>query len=130
MHATVPIIAVFTKYDYFKEMIETKIRKHQNKIPNQEDVDAEADMVFKEQYLRLVDGASTHVRLASRLLLAILDARSLCISDMDQHGQRCDQLIEATAHVLQNDAITAVLLAKFSWQARYQRNGCGKDVFL
>jgi len=49
-------------------MIETKMRKHQNKNPNQEDVDAEADMVFKEQYLRLVDGASTHVRLESRLL--------------------------------------------------------------
>ena len=111
MHETVPLIAVFTKCDYFKEMVEVKMRKHQNKDPSREDIDAGADMVFKEQYLRLVDGASTQVRLASRLLLPILDAHSLCLSDMDQLGQRCDQLVETTAHVLQDDAITAMLLS-------------------
>jgi len=30
---------------------------------------------------------------------------------MDQHGQRCDDLIEATADVLQDDAVAVMLVA-------------------
>ena len=64
--ATVPVIAVFTKYDYFKDATEINM---EDENPTQEDIDTEVERVFEEQYLRLVKGATKHVRLESELLL-------------------------------------------------------------
>ena len=108
MHSTVPIIAVFTKYDYFKDVSEINM---EDKNPTEEDVEAEAERVFNEQYLRLVGEASKYVRLESELFLTIHIITLMCRPDMDQHGQRCDELIEATAQVLQDDAVAVMLLA-------------------
>jgi len=67
MHSTVPVIAVFTKYDDFKLTIGIDM---EDKDPT--DVDAEVERVFKEQYLTLVEGAWKHVRLESESLITIL----------------------------------------------------------
>jgi len=67
VHSTVPIIAVFTKYDDFKLTIGIDMEDE-----DPMDVDAEVERVFKEQYVTLVEGASMHVRLESKLRLIIL----------------------------------------------------------
>ena len=67
MHSTVPIIAVFTKYDDFKLTIGIDMEDE-----DPMDVDAEVERVFKEQYVALVEGASMHVRLESKLRLTTL----------------------------------------------------------
>jgi len=66
VHSIVPIIAVFTKYDYFKDA--TEVNMEDNNL-TEEDIEAETERVFNEQYLRLVEGASKDVRLESELLL-------------------------------------------------------------
>ncbi|KAF9531334.1 hypothetical protein CPB83DRAFT_786637, partial [Crepidotus variabilis] len=90
----VPVIAVFTKFDYFKLEISIDMRR-EKKNPTQEDINAEIKKRFEKHFLAGVRGASTYVRLEK----------------MHKIGQRCDNLIEATADALQDESVMIMLRA-------------------
>ena len=63
----VPLIAVFTKYDQFKDNIEIDLER--DGCANWEtEAHAEAERVFQEQYLGKLGGMPHFVRLESELL--------------------------------------------------------------
>lgn len=70
--STVPVIAVFTKYDQFRLDIEMNLEDRGCPEPATE-APAEAERVFKEEYLRNLGEAPQFVRLESE----VLEGRSL-----------------------------------------------------
>ncbi|KIJ94961.1 hypothetical protein K443DRAFT_11740 [Laccaria amethystina LaAM-08-1] len=90
----VPLIAVFTKYDQFKDNIEIRLKRGggtdwETKAP------AEAERVFQEEYLGKVGGMPDFVRLEG----------------MHEAGKRCTELLEKTANALNDNVVTVMLLA-------------------
>ena len=59
----VPMIAVFTKYDQFKRNIKMKL-EDEGRDP-EIDLDAEAENIFKQQYLASLNGPPPFIRLES-----------------------------------------------------------------
>ena len=59
----VPVIAVFTKYDQFKRNIKMKL-EDEGRDP-EIDLDAEAENIFKQQYLASLNGPPPFIRLES-----------------------------------------------------------------
>ncbi|KXN82137.1 hypothetical protein AN958_03191 [Leucoagaricus sp. SymC.cos] len=90
----VPLIAVFTKYDQFKDDIE--IRLEDDGVANwKTEAPTEAERVFQEEYLGKLGGMPQFVRLES----------------MHEAGKHCTELLEKTANALSDDVVAVMLLA-------------------
>ncbi|KXN80862.1 hypothetical protein AN958_07084 [Leucoagaricus sp. SymC.cos] len=90
----VPLIAVFTKYDQFKDDIE--IRLEDDGVANwKTEAPTEAERVFQEEYLGKLGETPQFVRLES----------------MHEAGKRCTELLEKTANALSDDVVAVMLLA-------------------
>lgn len=73
---TVPIIAVFTKYDQFKLNVEMKLEDNGQEDPSSELIEAKAKEWFQADYLDGIAGPVRHVKLESKTALS--DGVSMC----------------------------------------------------
>ena len=107
----VPIIAVFTKYDQFRDNIEIDLERD-GCADWETEAHAEAERVFQEQYIGRLEGMPHFVRLESEVLDTVGPSRTdiLC-ADMHEAGKHCTELLEKTANALNDNAVSVMLLA-------------------
>ena len=127
----VPVIAVFTKYDQFKDNIEIDLERHG--CANWEtESHAEAERVFQEQYLGKLGEMCHFVRLESKVLEGswASGANILC-TGMHKAGEHCTELLEKTANALSDNVVGVMLLAVQKGNLELSINrAVTKSVFL
>jgi len=90
----VPVVVVFTKYDQFLHNVEMHLVDYPNDYPDS-DVSEVAEKQFQEYYLHPLGD----------------DVRFVRLEKMYMQNSCCDDLIEKTAVVLNDDVVTLMLLA-------------------
>ncbi|KAH9020086.1 hypothetical protein EDB85DRAFT_538423 [Lactarius pseudohatsudake] len=88
----VPVVAVFTKFDQFRRNVQIHLEDFGSPNDNVFDV---ADKQFQEHYLGPLGD----------------DIRWVRLEKMNRPNMRCDELIETTAAVLNDDIVGLMLLA-------------------
>ena len=108
----VPVIAVFTKFDQFKREIRMRLEDQDRDADDSALLNSEMERIFKEEFLANLKESPPIVRLESenfdQLVFHDADCRP---AGMHRHGQRCTDLIEATADALSDSVVTLMLLA-------------------
>ena len=110
---SVPMIAVFTKYDQFKRGIKMKLQDEG--YDHEIDFNDEAENIFKHHYLASLNGPPPFVRLESEDHGAGHLMNTCCIDihhiGMHKPEQRCSDLIEVTANALSGGGVALILVA-------------------
>ena len=103
------MIAVFTKYDQFKRDVGMKLEDQDRDSAL---LDDEMERIFNKEFLANLKGTPPSVRLESELYLPIsMYHANCCRTGMHKPGQRCFDLIQATANALSPGVVTLMLLS-------------------
>jgi hypothetical protein len=105
----IPVIAVFTKYDYFRREIRMKL-EDQHRDPAL--LNTEVESIFKREYLENLKGSAPFVRLGGENFVNQLVSTYAndCPAGMHNKHQRCTELTERTDKEL-SAAVTLILMA-------------------
>jgi hypothetical protein len=106
------VIAVFTKFDQFKRNIQ--IRLEDEGRAQQTNLNKEVEAIYLYHYKRhLGETSSLIVRLESEDFSLSCNSHCANLRPAEMHvpGQKCTELIEATARALSRDVVGLMLLA-------------------
>jgi hypothetical protein len=103
------VIAVFTKYDQFKNDIEMRLYQEHNAEVQLHD---EIERVFNQEYLANLKGAPPYIRLESEVSMTVETYYTdFSHAEMHKDGAHCNPLIELTSNALSGSAVSLMLLA-------------------
>ena len=113
----VPVIAVFTKFDQFKDDIKMKLQDEGCDAGT--DFDTEVESVFNRRYLASLSGPPPFVRLESEYFFSQFPPILISVG-MHKDDQQCTDLLEVTANALSGGVLANMLLAK--WRDNLELN--------